>query len=439
MSSCTHHPQAIKVPQKWPVIDKNYRNSEEQLPCLAWWKKFNDPSLNTMVDKALIHNNDLKVAMANIEAAQGELKQVQLNWIPDVTGNAGYSSFPYLGFPGVLLNVVPAYTINIFKQIKEQQRAKHELKITQAMFQGTRLAVISQVSSAYFSYLSQIEQLTLVHNLERDLAKLITISQSMYEGGLYSRTNVELAKTELSLTQAKERVVQQNIVINANALHYLFDENPGALAVNSHFKNLNTNQIVLGALPFNIIENRPDLEQAKQELMAANAGIGIAVSNWLPSINLALARGEIAKVANGGQLGQAIHFNQAIAEIPLLRASAYGQLLKAKGLDKASYYRYTDTLRKVLRDVTNDLSAHDLYSKRLNDISKAERDLRKAYSLDQALYKKGIISHFNLIETKVRLDKLAIEVNQYKLEQLLTIVTLYQDLAAGYNYTVLVR
>lgn len=434
-NSCTHYPQPLlNVPKQWPVRDANYVNSEQPLACFAWWKQFKDPNLNALIDQALIFNSELKVAMANIEAAQGELKQVQLNWLPEVTGNGGYSSFPYLGFPGVLLNVVPAYTINIFKQIKEQQRAKYELKATEAMYQGVRLALISQIVSHYFSYLSQIEQLTLLHSLEKSLSKLIIISQSMYQGGLYARTNLELAKTELSLIQARERIVRQNIVINANALHYLLDENPGNYPLNNSFKNLNTNHLVIGALPLNIIENRPDLRQAKQELMAANAGVGIAFSNWLPSLNLALARGEIAKKANGGQLGQAIHFNQAIAEIPLLRAANYGRFRKAKGLDKASYYRYSDTLRKVLRDVSNSLSAHDLYTKRLKDITRAERELRNAFNLDYSLFKKGIISHFNLIETKVRLDKLAIAVNQHKLEQLLTIVLLYQDLAAGYNY-----
>lgn len=441
MSACTHHPSKppLLVPNQWPIKDTHYINSDEHLPCFAWWKQFDDPNLNGLIDQGLIYNNDIKVAMANVEAAQGELKRVQLQWIPEVTGNAGYSSFPYLGFPGVLLTVVPTYTINIFKQIKEQQKAKYELKATQAMHHGVRLAVINQIAGNYLSYLGQIEQLELLHVLEKDLSKLITIAKTTYQGGLYARTNIELAKTELSLIQAKERMVQHHIVVSENALHYLLDENPGKFAVNRRFKDLNGKQMVLGALPLNIIEHRPDMEQAKQELCAANAGIGIAFSPLLPTINLAMARGEIAKVANGWQLGQAIHFNQAILEVPFLKASTFGELMKAKGLDKASYYRYTDTLRKVLRDVTNDLAAHELYTKRLNDVLRAKRELGNAYHLNETLYQRGIISHLSLIEKKVRLDQLAIEVNQYKLEQLITIINLYQNLAAGYNYVPAVR
>ncbi|QEY50665.1 TolC family protein [Legionella longbeachae] len=436
LSSCAQHAQkpVLVVPDQWAAKNKHYMNSNENLTCFAWWKQFNDPNLNSFIDRGLIYNNDINIAVAHIEAAQGELKRVQLNWIPDVTGNAGYSSFPYLGFPGVLLTAVPTYTLNIFKQIKEQQKARYELKATKSMYHGIRLAVISQIASNYFNYLSQVEQLSLLHALEQDLSKLITISKTLYQGGLYARTEVDLALTEFSLIQAKERVVQQNIVVRENALHYLLDENPDRVFVSRRFRDLNGQKMIIGALPINIIENRPDMEQAKQELFAANAGIGLSFAHLLPAINLAMARGEIAKVENGGQLGQAIHFNQAIVEVPFLKASTYGQLIKAKGLDKASYYRYSETLRKVLRDITNDLSAHELYTRRLNDVLKAERELSKVYRLNQTLYQRGIISHLSLIKEKVRLDELAIEVNQHKLEQLITVVNLYQDLAAGYNY-----
>lgn len=392
LSSCAQHAQkpVLVVPDQWAAKNKHYMNSNENLTCFAWWKQFNDPNLNSFIDRGLIYNNDINIAVAHIEAAQGELKRVQLNWIPDVTGNAGYSSFPYLGFPGVLLTAVPTYTLNIFKQIKEQQKARYELKATKSMYHGIRLAVISQIASNYFNYLSQVEQLSLLHALEQDLSKLITISKTLYQGGLYARTEVDLALTEFSLIQAKERVVQQNIVVRENALHYLLDENPDRVFVSRRFRDLNGQKMIIGALPINIIENRPDMEQAKQELFAANAGIGLSFAHLLPAINLAMARGEIAKVENGGQLGQAIHFNQAIVEVPFLKASTYGQLIKAKGLDKASYYRYSETLRKVLRDITNDLSAHELYTRRLNDVLKAERELSKVYRLNQTLYQRGL-------------------------------------------------
>lgn len=438
MSSCTQQAPAPSplIPNTWPIKNSKYMNSNADLPGFAWWTQFKDPILNSLVDQALTHNNDLHIAMANIEAAQGELKQIQLHWIPEVTSNGGYSSFPNLGFPGVLLNVVPTYTLNLFQQIKEQQKARYELAATKALYQGVRLLVIGQITSTYIKYLSQIEQLALLQRLENDLSALIRIDQTMYQGGLSAKTNVDAAKSELALVKSQERVSLHNTVVSQNALHYLLDENPGVYPVTRQFKDLNGQQMIIGALPLTIIEHRPDLEQARQELYAANARIGITFSNLLPTVQLSLARGEIAKTANGFQLGQAIHFNQALTELPILKTSTYGELIKVKALNRASYYRYTNTLRKALQEVSNDLSAHDLYSQRLNDVLSAQSDLNHAYSLNKALYQKGIISHLKLIEEQIKLDELALAVNQYKLEQLLSIVTLYQNLAAGYDYAI---
>lgn len=424
----------LDIPPTWHAHDDNYTNTEEDLVNLPWWQQFNDPTLNELVDKALLENNDLQVAMANVEAAQGELKRVQLQWVPEADAVTGYSSWPDLGFPGVLAAIVPRYAINIFKQIKEQKQAGYELKASQSMRDGVRLAVIGQVTASYFNYISQIEQLALLTILEQDLAQLVDISQKMKAGGLYAQIEVERAQSTWERIKAREKVVQQNIVISQNALHYLINEVPGHLTPTRTFDQLSGQQMIIGALPFNVIENRPDMQQAAQELAASNEGIGVAFSHLLPTIELRGAYGDIATTSNGWELGKYFDFNEFLLEVPVLKASVFGEIAKAKGLNKASYYRYTDTLLRVLRDVNNDLSAHDLYSQRLDNLLMAQQHTHKAYNLNNDLYEQGIISYQALINDRIFVHELAIEVNQYKLDQFMTIVNLYQDLAVGYNY-----
>ncbi len=114
--------QEQDIPQTWHASDAYYTNTEQDLIHLPWWQQFDDATLNELVDKALRENNDLQVAMANVEAAEGELKRVQLQWIPEADAVGGYSSWPDLGFPGVVASIVPRYALNIFKQIKEQKK-----------------------------------------------------------------------------------------------------------------------------------------------------------------------------------------------------------------------------------------------------------------------------------------------------------------------------
>lgn len=419
----------------WNNKDSLYKNSPNaNLPYLAWWQKFDDPVLNQLIESGLTANNTLNVAMANVEAAQGELKRVELNWVPSLSTNLGYSSFPDLGYPGALIAVIPTYTINIFSQIKEQSKAKYELKASQAMKDGVALAVIGQIASSYFTLSAQLEQYQLFQQLDNDLTELVAISKSIYAGGLSSEIELDKAKSELDLIKTEELVIQQNIVVSQNALRYLINENPSTLNLSKSFKQLNGNQIIIGSLPLTVIENRPDMIQATNELKAANEDIGIAFSNLLPSIQLSAARGSIGN-NNAYNIGNPIYFNQTLLQVPLFNASVYGQLDKAKGLNKASYYRYTDTLRKVLRDVNNDMSAHDLYSKRLDITINSKDEIQKAYALNESLYKKTIISYLQLLESKIKLDNLEIVVNRNKLDQFITIVNLYQDLAGGYKYT----
>ena len=136
--------------------------------------------------------------MANIEAAEGELTRVQLKWIPEASLVSGYSSWPDLGFPGVVISIVPTYAINIFKQLKEQKRAQYELDATHAIHEAIKLTIMSQIAASYFSYIGQTEQLDLLYFLEQDLSKLMTLSEDLHQGGLYSKIQVDVAKTELS-------------------------------------------------------------------------------------------------------------------------------------------------------------------------------------------------------------------------------------------------
>ena len=122
---------------------------------------------------------------------------------------------------------------------------------------------------------------------------------------------------------------------------------PKDLTLARTFNQLSGDQMIIGALPFNVIENRPDMQQAANELAASNESIDIAFSHLLPTIELRGAYGDIATTPNGWELGKYFDFNEFLLEVPVLKASVYGELAKTKGLNKASYYRYTDNLLRV--------------------------------------------------------------------------------------------
>jgi outer membrane protein, multidrug efflux system len=423
----------LVVPNVWDARDQQFAIDKKNLACFAWWRKFNDPALNNLVSHGLTKNNDIHVAMANIEAAQGELKRIALNWVPGVGGNLGFSSFPDLGYPGVLLTAVPSYTLNIFTQIKEQERAKYELKISENIRSTVQLAVITEIVANYFGYLAEKEHLELLQQLGDDLKQIVTVSKAGYQGGLFTDIDLAKTKTEFDLIESEKNMIRKNIVIHRNAIRYLLNQNPKELLHYGEFKNLDIHHQVVGSLPLNIIENRPDMRQALYDLQASNASVAISQSHFLPNIQLSAARGNIATESNGRTLGQPIYFNQALLQMPLLTLTTFGEWDKAAALSKASYYKFQDKLRMVLREVNDDLAAHEYFSQSLMQTSNAKNHVNEAYQLQRNLYHKGIVSYLQLLEDRVVLDKINIQVNAVKRDELLSVVHLYQDLAAGYD------
>ncbi len=128
-----------------------------------------------------------------------------------------------------------------------------------------------------------------------------------------------------------------------------------------------------------------------------------------------------------------VYFNDQTLKMPLLKLTVLGEIEKARGLDKASFYNYVDTLQKALQQTTNAISANEHYSNKLNRIQSWQGHLAKAYNLNHSLYKQGIQSYMATLESKIALDRANIALNQDKLQQLITIVNLYQELAGGYK------
>ncbi len=430
-----NHP--INIPKQWSTKDKYVTRPVLDARHFAWWHQYHDPALNKLIALGLKNNNDIQVAMANIEAAEGELKRIELNWLPNIAAAVGYSSYPYLGFPGVLATLaIPLYTVNIFNQIKSQQRSYYKVKVSKAMRNGVKLTVIADISAAYFSHLAQKERLHLLRVVEKDLSDSLIIYQQMYTHGLSSQIEVESARAKLRAIQAEETIVKKNLVMTQNALRYLINQNPHPFIFKKAFKNVDSYHKVVDSLPLETLQHRPDMVAARNEVRATRSNIGVALSRFMPDINLGIARGDIATIPNGATLGMGIHFNQVIASQPLITLSSLGELDAARGVSKAAYYRYVDTLRKALRDVDNDLAAHRYATERLDKIVEAHDAIGSAYRLQRDLYQQGLKSYLNLLREKVKLDEINIVVNKQKIDQTLTIIHLYEDLAVGYDYHV---
>ncbi len=404
------------------------------LPMLAWWKKFNDPQLDSLIESALKNNNNIQAAIGNVTAAQGQLRQVQFAWIPTASASGGYNSKAIYG-QGYYFDAAPAYSLNIFQQIKAQQYAKANYEAVRAAKDTVRLSVISATVTGYFSLLGQDYQLQLQKQLVQDLSDLLKFAKVQYADGYISLYQVQSYEQQYESAKAQLPIIENIIVASQNALRVLLNQNPGSIQRGLKFTQLNSYGVIPNNLPSQVLRNRPDVRQAEQQLIAANANIGVATSMFFPTISLTGAGGSAAGALGSlFSAGTDYWVEGASVSMPILNFGIYGQIQQAKGQYYAAYYNYLQTVRTAFASVDNDLSAHQQFTDSLNIQTQAYHSTQTAYSLAESSFTEGLYSKPTLLQNAVTMDQAALVVQQSKLQQLGSIVQLYQDLGGGYGY-----
>ncbi|MEN9946122.1 MAG: hypothetical protein RLZZ293_508 [Pseudomonadota bacterium] len=429
-----YHKPNTNDPQQLPNQNRDLLATTESanLPMLAWWKNFNDPQLNQLIESALINNNNIQIAIGNIEAARGQLRQIEFAWLPIVGGNASYTNQAKGQYS---LSFTPSYSLNIFQLIRAQEYAKANFEAVKAAKDTVRLSIISQVATGYFTLLGQDYQLQLQQQLVADLSELLALAKLQYQAGLYSLYQLQSYEQQYATAQAQIPIIQNNIIVAQNALRVLLNQNPGDIKRGEKFNQLNSYGIIPINLPSNILRNRPDIRQAEQQLIMANANIGVAVATFFPTINLTGAGG-VASGSLNSLFGSNTDFwtTTAGATMPILNFGIYGQIQTAKGEYYAAYYNYLQTVRSAFAAVDNDLSAHQQLTLSMQQQEKFYQSTQLSYQLAESSFTQGLFSKPQLLQSDVALTQAALSLQQSKLQQLGTIVQLYQDLGGGYAY-----
>jgi outer membrane protein TolC len=416
---------AIKMPQRWPTALFS-QNKKVDLAHLYWWKQFNNAELDAFMQKTLAQNSEAKIALARIEQAQSQLDQIKLSWLPGVNFLAGYTQFPSLGNPGAIAMAYPSYIVNLLQLYKQQKSAKALYEASVYSLDGIKVVLLARTAASYFVLLAQIEALKLHQNLLTDLRAYLGGLSTQYRSGLIAQDLLIEQESKLKFVRSQIQLVHYNITVSKNALHYLFDENPGDIAITTDFNQFNKNVFIPGNQPVSVLRNRPDVRQAEALLKAAHADTEAIQATFFPQINLGAYLG-----TSGNQGG--IKLGQAYADGPLINLPVLAQIKGVKARYKEYYLHYRDTIKQALRDVANDMAAFSAYSAQLHHNTSAFKDARKQCGLVRSRYKHGLENSLAALQCAVTIDELAIKINQNKLEQMIALVSLYQDLGGGYD------
>ncbi|WP_415914241.1 efflux transporter outer membrane subunit [Paraburkholderia sp. J67] len=435
-----YHRPTVATPSTWRYASAN---GEAIDPSLDWWKQFNDPVLDDLIAKALAQNKDLGIAAARVEEYYGRYVVARSGLFPQVSANFGASrsrGVPAPGYPPLVgnqvqLQGVASWELDLFGRLRRlTEAARADYLGTQSAQQATRIALIANVATSYLLLRDLDNQLTIAQETLKSREGSLALFEERFAGGVVSKLQLSQAKSEYESAQASVFSIQQQIAQQEDAISLLLGQNPGPIPRGKTITQLSAPAIPAG-LPSSLLERRPDVLQAEQALIAANASIGAAKAQYFPEISLTGLFGAASTALSGLWTGPARvwSFAGSITQ-PIFEGGAIaGSVHEAEAQHQEALLSYEQTIQQAFADVENALVGVSGTRDQLDATTRQVDALTQYASLSRDLYEGGYTSYLEVLDAERSLFAAQIQQSQLQDQQLAQIVTLYK--ALGYGWT----
>jgi multidrug efflux system outer membrane protein len=413
---------------------------------LPWWTVFHDPVLQGLITESLAHNYDLQVAVARIEQARAKVEEVASQSKPQV-GYGGSATEEKVAVPGKhsvqtvtfgsfvgLINA--AWEIDIWGRIQHQtESAEAKLLAQEYVRRGIIMTLVSDVAADYFQLLELDRELAIANGSADAYKKTLDLFSLRFGAGKDSRLPVERARAAYQSSLSDIHDLKRRIGQQEDAISILLGAYPKAISRG----HVLTDQTV-AATPVGqttaLLRRRPDILEAEQNMISANADIGAAVADFYPKIGLSTFLGGEGVNVAGLWSGFSV-WNLAAA----LAGPIYsGGRLNAVYHERQAFWdetvaQYKQTILGAFRDTSDALiSQHNLGPQRT---ALEGQVLALEHSVELALlrYQAGRASYFEVLEAQQQLFPAEDFLAQVQRDQLIAVVNLYKALGGGWDQT----
>ncbi|MES2222715.1 MAG: efflux transporter outer membrane subunit [Acidobacteriota bacterium] len=414
----------------------------------AWPETFKDPTLQRLVLTALKNNQDVAVGAARIEQARAEFELASRQQYPDLQGQAGFADqrLSQEGLPGDKVNGNPEGSatfgaLNLgwefdfwgkYRRMREAARAR--FLATEAAQQAVRISLISAVASDYFQLRAFDAELKTAQQSLALRQQSLTLTEAREKGGVASLLDVRQAQT--LVTEAKRAItnLEQEIPLMENQLRLLLGENPGPISRGLPLAAQNIPAIPAG-LPSQLLERRPDIRQAEENLRAANADIGVVRADLFPNIGLTSSVGtESSAVSNFLSPNATSWLVQPTIDLPIFTAGRIqAREHEATSAEQAELHAYKATVLGAFQQVSDALIARQKAQELLLEQKHQVEIAQDAAFLSRARYKGGVANYLEVIETERTSLAAKLALAQAEYDELNSSVQLYRALGGGWR------
>ncbi len=416
-----------------------------------WFDLFQDDALKQLVNTALNQNHDLLIAADRVLEARAQYKITFAGELPGInaTGSFNEQRASRIGAnrfvpPGISLDssyTAAAFTLNweldFFGRLRRMtEAAKAQYLATEEGRRGVQTTLIADVMTNYFRLRELDAELEIARQtvgIGNDGLRLTTVRHDRGAAtGLDVRQAEELLYTATSEIASLERQIGQT----ENALNALLGNYPADVVRGANLAELKTPPRAPAGLTSDLIERRPDIRLAEQNLIAANANIGVAKSLYFPQISLTGSLGEQSRALTDLFTGpaRAWSFSNPIGNVPVFTAGAVRagvRLAETQKQDAIEAYR--KAIENGFREVSDALIEYRQDAEQRAQQELLVGSLREADRLSRLRYTGGLDSYLQVLDAERNLFQGELTLAQLRREEILSVVQLYRALGGGWQ------
>jgi multidrug efflux system outer membrane protein len=446
LSACTMGPDYVK-----PEVDisNEWRIKPERSKAIVkpqWWKAFNDPVLDDLIVIALKNNQDARIAAARVQEFAARVDIASSGFYPQIgysadarrnqlsrevyngpsSGSRTYNNF------AAGLNI--GWELDFWGRISRlNEAARADLLAAEAGRRTVLLSLVSAVATYYIQLRSLDEQLLIAQDTVKRRYNSVVLFKEKFTAGVISELEVAQVQSEYELARARIPAIERQIALLENSLSVLLGQNPTAIMRSKPGNKLSLPHIP-AAIPSQVLEQRPDIYQAEQNLIAANALIGVAKAEYFPQINLTGLLGFASESLSSLVRSSSGTWN-AGGELfgPIFTAGRLDAQVKLSEAEQRRFLaQYIQSIQTALQEVNDALISSRKIKEEFNAQTRQVNALKEYAHYARIRYNDGYVSYIEVLDSERRLFDAQLQLTIKESELFASIIAIYKSMGGGW-------
>jgi outer membrane protein, multidrug efflux system len=447
IAGCTVGPDYQRPDVQSPATWRMDYSAAADVANTPWWEQFGDPVLNALVETALRENLDVRIAAARVDQFVGNLGAVRSQFYPqvgygiDASRNRASSvgqpplppgSDPYFSLYQASLGA--SWQVDLFGRVaRESEAAQAQVLASQQAQRGVVLSLVTSITSSYIALRALDRQLEIARATADNFAATARLFELQFNAGIVAKTEVVQITSQQRQAEAAIPAFEQGIAVLENLISTLLGRDSGPIERGKTIDQLIAPQIPAD-LPAALLERRPDILQAEQNLIAANANVGATRALYYPSFSITGLLGSVSRELDDFLTGNAsAGLIAAGVTGPIFTFGGIeGLVISAEAQSRQAELFYRQTILNAFRETNNALTGSVNKNEQMQLQRERVEALREFARLARLRFDKGIASYLEVLVADNELFAAELQLVGLQAERYAQLINVYQSVGGGW-------